>query len=637
MNDSLTSTAPSTLPLTGSWQARIQTVAESLERSTLKYPFMASLLWMAALFAIAIAVHTPAFETNDDVVMSMIASGTGASTRPDEHLVFTSFAIGLLLKNLYTLFPVAPWYGLYLVSIHYLSHVAILYALLKWRYSRAAVFCYYILFATVGVQLMSRLQFTSTAVWSTECGILLAFTGLAMRRDGEPRIGVRMIVSGLALTILGSLVRFDSYIAAFSISMIPMAMLHWWQDRSVAPAKRVWPTAILAVAFTVIAAFGMQVAHQQYYNSDPAWREFLVFNPYRVKFNDYCWTQYTDETKPVFDGVHWSENDHDMIRFQYFDDPQIFGRQTLQTIVEGYPWAQNTFSLRKMAGWWNEILRNVRLWPLWALIPLQIWWARDRRFAIGHFLILTLSLDAVICGLMFLKNPPGRVYYPLVAFQGLYALYLMRCGTASTEKNTELSSVAEAPSNGVRGSQWQQMQYQSFVSGALCAIAVIGLCAGQYKAHRDSRKAVKANHLLHQNLAMVDPRESDLFVCWGCDFPYESILPLESNEVLRRLNILTLGWTQQSPVNDAVKEQFGIRDLTLSLMDNPNVYLLVGESELDYYRTYIREHFEIDVEWDHCFEGSAFNLVKPVKAGLPDKLTHPSTTAASLRWQDSRR
>lgn len=633
MNDSLTSTAPSALPLTGSWQARIK----SLERLTLKSPFIASLLWMAALFAIAIAVHTPAFETNDDVVMSMIASGTGASTQPDEHLVFTSFAIGLLLKNLYTLFPVVPWYGLYLVSIHYLSHVAVLYALLKWRYSRAAVFCYYILFATVGVQLMSRLQFTSTAVWSTECGILLAFTGLAMRRDGESRIGFRMIVSGLALTVLGSLVRFDSYIAAFSISMIPMVLLLWWQDRSVAPAKRVWPIAMLAVVLSSITAFGMHAAHQRYYNSDPAWREFLVFNPYRVKFNDYCWTRYTDETKPVFDGVHWSENDHDMIRNQYFDDPQVFGRQTLQAIVEGYPWAQNTFSLRKMADWWNEILRNVRLWPIWALIPLQIWWARDRRFAISHFLILTVSLDAVICGLMFLKNPPGRVYYPLVAFQGLYSLYLMRCCTASAEKNTELSSVSEPPPIDVRSSQWQQMQYQSFVSGALCAIAVIGLCAGQYKAHRDSRKAVKANRLLHENLAMVDPRESDLFVCWGCDFPYESILPLESNDVLRRLNILTLGWTQQSPVNDAVKEHFGIRDLTLSLMDNPNVYLLVQDSELDYYRTYIHEHFGIDVEWDLCFEGSAFNLVKPVKADLPDKLSRPSATAASLRWHDSRR
>ena len=27
-----------------------------------------------------------------------------------------------------------------------------------------------------------------------------------------------------------------------------------------------------------------------------------------------CWTRYTEETKPVFNKVQWSENDHEMIR-----------------------------------------------------------------------------------------------------------------------------------------------------------------------------------------------------------------------------------------------------------------------------------------------------------------------------------
>ena len=160
-----------------------QAMCEPIERWTQKYPLSASLAWMGFLFAIVLSVYTPAYETNDDVSMSMIASGTGIGVQPDEHLVFTHVAIGLLLKYLYIQMPSIPWYGSYLLGIHFLSQVAVLYAMLKWRYSRAAAFCYLVLFAIAGVQLITRLQFTSTAIWCVECGLFLAWNGLALRRD----------------------------------------------------------------------------------------------------------------------------------------------------------------------------------------------------------------------------------------------------------------------------------------------------------------------------------------------------------------------------------------------------------------------------------------------------------------------
>ncbi|MDB5347682.1 MAG: hypothetical protein JWP89_6059 [Schlesneria sp.] len=637
MNNDLTPGVPTSVSAESQGDAflrSMQSVGEKLERWTLRRPLLASMTWMGVLFAISLTVHTPAFETNDDVVMSMIVSGTGASTQPDEHLVFSSFAIGLMLKQLYTQLPWVPWYGAYLVGIHYLCQVAVLYCLLKWRYSRAAVFCFLVLFGSVGVQLMSRLQFTSTAVWATECGIFLVLNGLALRRDGQRQSGVKLLGAGMALMILGSMVRFDSYIGAVAISAIPLTILIWLQDRATAPVQRLWRTALVVAVLTQVGAFGMQAAHHYYYSRDPAWQEYLAFNPYRVKFNDYCWTRYTEETKPVFDRVQWSENDHDMIRMCYFDDPQVFGRKNLQAIVEGFPWAQEAVSLQKMQRWWRGILSNVRLWPIWALILLQIWWARDRQFAIRHFVMLTLSLDAFICALMFLKNPPGRVYYPLIAFQALYTLYLMRyCGSSSDEK----VEATEASQNEARNARLSGTPFHGFINVALCSIAILGICVGQHKAHRDSRTAVRANRRLHADLARVDPLESDLFVCWGASFPYESILPLESNQVLRRIHLLTLGWPQQSPINDAVKAQFGIRDLPQSLFDNPNVYLLGKGAELTYYRTYIREHYGTDVAWDLYFDGNEFGLFKPVKLDANQHVPSEPTPAVSSRWHESPR
>lgn len=605
------------------------------ERWTRRSPLIASVTWMGLLFAIALAVHVPAHETNDDVVMSMIASGTGAGAEPDEHLVFTSFAIGLVLKQLYILLPSIPWYGLYLIGALYLSNVAVLYSLLKWRYSRAAVFCFVLLFGIAGVQLMDRLQFTSTAVWTTECGIFLVLNALAIRRDSPVPGSLRMLGAGMALMVLGSLIRFDSYVAAVAISAIPIAILIWQLDRSVTSAFRIWRQGLAVALLTQCLVFGMHAAHKYYYSLDPAWKEYLVFNPYRVKFNDYCWTHYSPETKPVFDSVQWSENDHQMIRMCYFDDSRIFGRPKLQAIIDNFPWAQEAVSLQKMMHWWHEIMANVRLWPIWALLPLQALLARDRWFAIRHFFILTFSLDAILCGLMFLKNPPMRVYYSLIAFQVLYTLFLMRyhAGPAGSQSGTATDGPADfdiVPTH--RGSL-----FPNFTSVFIVAFAILGFFVGEQKALQDSRKAVRANRRLRNDLATISPRESDLIVCWGCCFPYEAILPLESTRILKSVNLLCLGWTQQSPVNDAVKKQFGIQDLSMSLFDNPHVYLLSQGSELESYRTYIREHYQVESDWESCYEGTDFKLFKPAKRIAVRDDSRQSSVARSPEADESKR
>ena len=661
---------------------RCQAICEPIERWTLNHPLRASIAWMGFLFAAMLSIHTAAYETNDDVAMSMMASGTGLAAQPDEHLVFTNVVIGLLLKHLYTQMPAIPWYGMYLLGVHFLSHVAILYAVLKWRYSRAALFCYWVLFSTIGVLLLTKLQFTSTAIWSVECGLFLTLSGLALRRDVHGRGGWGMLVSGILLMMLGSLVRFDSYIAAMAISAIPLSILVWQLDRFRAPESRVWRTALATIVFTQIAAFGLQAAHQNYYSRDPAWRAFLDFNPYRVQFNDYAVTRYTAETKPVFDRVGWSENDHEMIRLWFFDDPQIFGRKNLQAILEGFPWAKEAVSLGKMSDWWRDIINNKRIWPLWALIPLQLWLARDRQFAFRHFLLLTASLDLVICGLMFLKQPPERVYVSLIAFQALYMLYLMREGDSTPEVHAIQimppggpvpawrgvvlrGSIALRGTVSLRGSLSLRGTLSPWTaSAALVAVAILGLLFGQSTAYRDSRRAVSANRQLHADLDRIGPLESDLFVCWGASFPLESILPLESPHRLRQLHLLGLGWSQHSPANDAVKAHFGIRDLTRALVDNPHVYLLGstpgrgGGVLMDHYGIYIREHYGIDVEWDYCYEGSEFNVYKPVReapggnlirnlsqfiaelrdrvAAIPSASNRPTNTTSS-RWQKTQR
>ena len=84
----------------------------------LRRPLLAAILLVVPLILLAIVVFRPSYDTNDDPVMSLIVSGKVVSQQPDEHMVFTHFLIGLVLKNLYLLLPAIPWYGIYLFAVH---------------------------------------------------------------------------------------------------------------------------------------------------------------------------------------------------------------------------------------------------------------------------------------------------------------------------------------------------------------------------------------------------------------------------------------------------------------------------------------------------------------------------------------
>ena len=600
-----------------------------IERWAVGNPLIASFGIVALLFAMVLSLYTPSYETNDDVLMSMIVSGTGACMVPDEHLVFTNVSIGLFLKQLYNWFPSLPWYAIYLMSVIYLAQVAVLHALLTWRFRRSVAICYFLLFATVGVQLITRLQFTSVAVWSTECGIFLVLNEVVRRTQGHQAVG--MLVAGMLLLVLGSFVRFDAYLAAIAISAVPLSIFVWQWDRSSLPACRMWKTALLIFALCHAAAAGSHAAHLTYYRQDPAWTEFLAFNPYRVMFNDYFLTGYSEETRSVFDGVHWSENDHAMIRKYFFDDPNVFGRSALQPIVEGFPWRRSAFSLRRMTIWWLEILKNPLLLPIWLLIPFLVFQARKPRFLVIHLLILTVSIDLIITGLMQLKNPPARVYYPLFAFQGLYMLFLMRCGESTISNQSESSNNRShllAGATSVFLTRWG--------GWASMAFAVLAVLMEQSLTFRESSIAVAGNHRLHSDRARIDPQPDELFICWGDRFPYESILPLESPESYRNVHLYCLGWLQQSPINEAVKRRFGIPDLALAMVDHPRVFLLGNsechrvklDSELEVFQKFAFEHYQMKVNWRDDFQGDFLRIYKPVSP-----VVEASNTANETRWR----
>lgn len=117
------------------------------------------------------------YQTNDDLFLKMIASGEMTGT-PEPHMFYLSYPVGLLLSNLYKMFPQFPWYGCLLCLTIGMSMAVVLYSFLKWgktlmvRLLTVVLFClfsYGFLFLHI-----AELQFTTvTAI--AGCGALFLF------------------------------------------------------------------------------------------------------------------------------------------------------------------------------------------------------------------------------------------------------------------------------------------------------------------------------------------------------------------------------------------------------------------------------------------------------------------------------
>lgn len=79
---------------------------------------------VALLFASALAVLTPSYQSNDDPVMAMFASGTALALSPEAHLHNINLLLGSLLARLYEAWPLVPVYGAMLVAVQLLAQVA---------------------------------------------------------------------------------------------------------------------------------------------------------------------------------------------------------------------------------------------------------------------------------------------------------------------------------------------------------------------------------------------------------------------------------------------------------------------------------------------------------------------------------
>lgn len=566
-------------------------------------PLRFSLLAVLVLLAIAVAAFHISYDTNDDVFLSMIVAGQGFCEAPDEHLIFTNIIIGDVLKRLYLAFPHVPWYGCYLLLVHYLAQATLLYCALTTgrcrdsasgqgpnsasdaaRHSfRRRFGLYLVYFAVVELVLLNHLQFTTTAFLAAQAGLFLFWCAARQRAQRPEGTPVGILSAAIVWIFVAGLIRVESLGMAVLVAA-PLVLVLARRD-----SRRALIAHTAAAALAALAVLSATAYNRACYEADAAWSGFYAYNQLRCKFNDYQWTSHTPQTAEVFSNVGWSKNDHDMIAGWFFDDPALYSEAKLRSVLAAYPWKTARVTPGYFWQAYRRLLQDRSVWAVLLVLPFVLAGSDGSRLARRTVLACLVTAGALIVVVSINnKVPPMRTYFPLLSFPLSVALLCPAPPAISTR--------AENGRRGLRRA-WSDWQAQPVSTRVVVALLVVGITMGAYHQCRHSMRVVRERAALQTFLADARSNPRQLYVCWEAALPFERVSPFDSLESWSGITLFSLTWTQRTPWQEAVKRRFGISSLARALCERDDIVLVANDHHRSLFVKFAREHFQTDVEY----------------------------------------
>lgn len=585
------------------------------QRVAARNPWRCALLLAPLLFALLATVFQPAYETNDDPTISMIASGKLFSTAPDEHLIFSHPLIGLMLKQLYTQAPNLPWYALYLLATQAVAHTVITGLLLSYRPLRQALVWLAFWLGTIGIYFITHLQFTTTAFLAGMAGVLLLWEAACRvcsrstsqtKRISDQAVGssnpsspsqpvLGLLVAGSALLLWCEMIRWYMFYLIVVLPLPAIAVWWWWKK----PGWRITAKAAAVVALVILGGLGMKEWHLAYYHADPEWRDFYEYNELRAQFNDTIKVVYNEQTRDSFEQAGWHEIDMQMITSWCYDDPEVFSRKKLRQIWDSRAWQAERKSLGTVLLEMKRILlvREQRLCLL-LLAILTFIVPVDRRHLSFNTAVLGAAFGAILLLSIIQKTLPARVFMPIV----VWAIVAIGWNLL----NRSLVSSSAPPALSI-WQAWQNLIQRLHAAlptfgriraigrvGPVCLV-IIGLgLAIKYHYNFQAQRTV-AQQNIFDAFHSFQSQPSTLYVFWASSIPLENLNPLSTFEGLNEAHMLWFGWSQQMPPHRAMKARYGITNLMREWPDHPEVQVICPPICAELYAEYAKTHYAHEV------------------------------------------
>lgn len=533
-----------------------------------RQPLLISVLLVASLGLGVLAALTPRYETNDDAGMNAIAAGRCLVDRPDEHILFSNVLIGCGLKFLYQAAPRIPWYGASLYVTGCLSLAAVCFVCLRhdlceWTVGLTGAFLW-----VAGIPALTQLQFTRIAFLAGLAGLLL-LAG-AVRVVGSPLLQW----CAVPFLVAGGLIRFR---ALLLVCVVLSPAIAWivWRARFQKSAR----ASLLLLGASLAVGMAAARFNNWYYESDPAWRDFIQLGALDSEIIDFGRATYNARTAPVFASVGWQPIDLRMLQNWAFLDRERYNSRTVQALLDGS--APNEWqTIKPWHPLFEQLVSDGELLGLLAfgaacLAILAI--DRSARF----IPLACYGVTAVTC---------------LLLYQRLHLVPRIYCPVASACAITVIAFSSGPRSFGNRRA-WVESAFGR--RAAMIVVAAVILWRG-LAMWRSNANFLSFHRSAVEMLTELAPKPNQLFVVWGGDFPYEYVaLPLSRDFIRPDFKTLTLNWTIH--FTQSRMDKIGVHDLMSLVRRGGETYFICQKSDNDLLSAYCRAHYGVKLKYRVAF------------------------------------
>jgi hypothetical protein len=538
-----------------------------------------SLILVALLPIVAVALFSPFYQTNDDVAMRLLAEGNFVPDgEPLPFLMHVNVVIGALLSVAYRLIPALPWYDLLMGA----GLTAAAAALLRvWTVAGermellwAALFAIlFLLPAFVAV------QFSLVGLGCAAAGMLLLVRACA--EPLEQRAFRLHIAWGAVLLVFGALIRFEGAVLMIlegAILALPF-VIGAWRVKERRPLLRRTALAFVATGVVIVAAFGL---NQYVYARAAGWEEFHEYNLRRSRISEYITPERItpEAVDRLATQVGWSGTDFTLFRNWFFTDPNLYSLARVRQAESLFYGASDKPTEESRASRMKrgvELAKNLFVEMQLALVFMLAFVlsrisARYFLYALGVVLTIAVLIAAIT---VVLKAPPDRIYWPML--------------------------VLGASTLPIASRRWGRSRHSAIVVAATALALYVILTSFltlRYQAGQRHMRSIVAR----QDAQGLVHSGATFFVLHGSAFPYEDYwrpLHVETTP----FPFIALGVSARTPpVQDSLR-RFGRTDLPLSLCREPGLIIVAPPYIPTLLTTFLAEHHGMQVRFDPTFTG----------------------------------
>jgi len=489
------------------------------------------------LVTILSLVFFPQWETNDDLVMSMIAHGYGLASQGGPNIFFSNIIWGHLVRLIPEINGVLG-YSIATAGVLIITATTLLYGLMKLGFD---------ILTSLALLVLIFLRPVLFPQFTINSGLLMVASIISIYLYSQEKKWPWLIASCL-LAYCSYLIRAQEAILIFLVSL---PLLPW---RFFLAHRTPKIALALLMPLVVISATINDRAYQ-----DDSWNAFMALNPVREQFTDWGVGENLKQRPDLLKKYGYSENDIELVTRWFFVDHNIANPSTLKSMIgELHALSNFSDSLVNATKGLKTFLLSPALAPLvLAGIVLAI---VIPSWEVGLAWCLSLGAAAAIG---FLGRPGvERIYIPLASLLFIAPLLIQNRKHQPLKKGLD-----------------------RFVLTMLCCATL----ANTYVVINQNKWAANNANSLSKGLAGFP---SATVVAWGIAFPYEAAYPVYRQSSLTKsfhfygLNVFSL-----APFSNTIKSN-SAESFTDLLLSKQGIPIIATEQNFSNLALYCSEHYQ---------------------------------------------